>query len=82
MAKKPEDDWIVAAYLIGGYVLGLLAGVAAFIASWWYCIATYGFLIGVSVGWFPAGIVASVTYGIVRFGWPLIVAGGVYLATR
>ena len=39
-----------------------------FVVAWIYCIAEYGFLLGVGLGWLPAGIVAV----IVGLLWPLI----------
>jgi hypothetical protein len=50
-----------------------------FIGSYIYCIAAYGFLLGVGLGWLPSLIVAS----IFCWFWPLyvliILAGGAYL---
>lgn len=45
--------------------------IITFIGCWIYAIATYGFLFGVGLGWFPSAIVAS----IVSFLWPLIILG-------
>jgi hypothetical protein len=42
--------------------------VLVFLGCWIYCIASYGFLLGVGLGWLPSGIVAAV----VSFLWPLI----------
>ena len=39
-----------------------------FIGSWIYCIATYGFLLGVGLGWLPSIIVAVIAGAL----WPLI----------
>jgi len=55
-----------------------------FIGSYIYCIATYGFLLGVGLGWLPSLIVASIFCWL----WPLyvlIIAGGaayLYFASR
>lgn len=45
--------------VVGGlYVLiAYIVGILAFIGCWFYCITQYGFLIGVSIGWFPSAIV-------------------------
>ena len=51
-----------------------------FIAAWIYCIATYGFLVGVSLGWIPAAICASIASAIFYYGWGLI-AGAAVVAT-
>jgi len=39
-----------------------------FLGTWIYCIATYGFLLGVGLGWLPAAIVGVIA-GLL---WPLI----------
>lgn len=39
-----------------------------FVGVWIYCIATYGFLLGVGLGWLPALICAFIA-GLV---WPLL----------
>jgi len=44
-----------------GYWLGYkISWVLIFIGSWIYCIASYGFLLGVGLGWLPSLIVASI----------------------
>lgn len=53
-------------YIGGAYITGFITFVICYI----YCIATYGFLLGVGLGWLPSGIVAR----IVGFLWPLVVA--------
>jgi hypothetical protein len=45
-----------------------ITAVITFIVSWIYCIATYGFLLGVGLGWLPSLIVAVIA-GVL---WPLI----------
>lgn len=57
-----KDDW----YEIGGILFGGLT----FLASWIYCIATYGYLLGVGLGWLPSLIVGA----IVGFLWPLLLS--------
>ena len=52
-------------YIAGAYITGFITFVICYI----YCIATYGFLLGVGLGWLPSGIVAR----IVGFIWPLVV---------
>lgn len=71
-------------YLNIGGVLGAIAGFLAFAASWIYCIATYGFLIGVSVGWIPAAIVGGIVGLAVTLLWgPVLIlcaAGYLYVS--
>ena len=42
--------------------------VISFAVSWLYAITTYGFFLGVGLGWIPSLVIASVT-GLL---WPLI----------
>ena len=39
-----------------------------FVGCWIYCIAVYGFLFGVGLGWLPSAIVAT----LVSLLWPLV----------
>lgn len=48
--------------------IGMLFAIPAFIISYIYCIAIYGFLFGVGLGWLPSFIVAFV----VLWLWPFI----------
>ena len=51
------------------YKLGyIISWVIIFIGCWIYCIAHYGFLWGVGLGWLPSLIVAFV----VSLLWPLL----------
>lgn len=61
----------------------IIAGISAvliFIGSYIYCIATYGFLLGVGLGWLPSAIVALIAFGVVWLLWPLITVGLLVLA--
>lgn len=52
--------------------------IPTFIGSWIWCIASYGFLFGVGLGWLPSIIVAVVAGAL----WPvivLIILGGIAL---
>ncbi len=58
------------------YVVGYwVTTVIIFIGCWIYCIAAYGFLLGVGLGWLPSIITAR----IVALLWPLIALGIVIL---
>ena len=39
------------------------------IAAYIYCIATYGFLFGLGLGWLPSGILAAIVGGLTVFLW-------------
>ena len=50
------------------YFLGRkICTVILFIGAWIYCVATYGFLIGVGLGWLPSIIFAVIA----GYLWPL-----------
>jgi len=51
--------------------IAALVGFVTFLGSWLYCIATYGFLVGVGIGWLPSAITAVVA-GVL---WPVIALG-------
>ncbi len=59
------------AYKVGYWISFFLI----FIGSWIYCIASYGFLIGVGLGWFPSLIAAA----ILSIFWPLLVLAVIIL---
>ena len=61
-----------------GEVVGPLAALAAFAASWVYCIFHYGYLLGVGLGWLPSIVVAILAWIIGRHGWLLALLGGLY----
>ncbi len=54
-------------YQVGAAITGFIV----FIGCYIYCIATYGFLFGVGLGWLPSLIVASIA----AMFWPVIVIG-------
>ena len=56
-------------YCEGLYYLGFcITSLVVFLGCWVYCIAEYGFLLGVGLGWLPSGIVAMIAGAI----WPLL----------
>ena len=56
----------------GWYQIGFaIVGFIAFICVWIYAIASWGFLLGVAFGWFPAMIVAVIVGAL----WPLVLLG-------
>jgi hypothetical protein len=61
IADIAESDW----YGVGAIITFCLV----FVTSWIYCIATYGFLFGVGLGWLPSLIVG----GLAALLWPLLV---------
>ena len=58
------------------YIVGYwISWVIIFIGCYIYAIASYGFLLGVGLGWLPSAIVATV----VGIFWPLIAVGIIVL---
>lgn len=58
---------------------GIIIAALTFIGTWVYCIAAYGFLFGVGLGWLPSAIVAVVAGFAGYLLWPLILLGIVLL---
>lgn len=57
----------------------IIAGVVwvvTFFGCWIYCVATYGFLIGILIGWLPSAIAATVA----ALLWPVIALAALVLA--
>ena len=54
-------------YKIGFWITAAIT----FVGCYLYAIATYGFLLGVGLGWLPSIIVACIA----GFLWPIIAAG-------
>lgn len=74
MAK--EDDL----YFGIGSAIGGLSAAVAFFASWWYCAATYGYLLGFGLGWLPSAILAVIVFFALRALWGLVALFAAYLA--
>jgi hypothetical protein len=70
------------AYAGIGYVFGIIAGVATFIGAWIYCAMSYGFVLGLGLGWFPSAICAGIVGWATVFLWGpallIILALGVF----
>lgn len=59
---------------MGVYKVGYaISFVIVFLGCWIYCVAAYGFLLGVGIGWFPSIIAAA----IVSVFWPFVLIGAV-----
>jgi hypothetical protein len=56
-------------YFEKGNVFGLIVAFITFVSSWIYCIANYGFLFGVGLGWLPSIIVAGLAYLLAALLW-------------
>jgi hypothetical protein len=88
MSDEPTElstkQTVGVAYAGLGALFGITAGVITFIATWIYCVTTYGFVLGVGLGWFPAAICAAVIGWLVAIFWGvallLLVLSGILLA--
>lgn len=72
-------------YLRAGNVFGCIAAFLTFFGAYIYCVATYGFLLGLCLGWLPAAILAALVWLAVLLLWgPMIVGLGllIYFAVR
>lgn len=67
-----SDDW---AYVRIGGALGIIPAFLTFVGSWWYCAATYGFLLGFGLGWLPALLLAGLVELAFMFLWGPALAG-------
>lgn len=56
-------------------VVAAVIAVISFFASWIYCIASYGFLFGLGLGWLPSLFVGAIAFGVGFIAWPLILFG-------
>lgn len=53
------------------YMWGVrIVGGLAFVVAWIYAISTYGFFLGVGLGWIPAGIIGL----LLGYLWPVVAA--------
>lgn len=50
-------------------MIGGIAAALTFIGAYIYCIATYGFLFGLGLGWLPSAILAGIVFGVVMLLW-------------
>lgn len=66
-------------YLALGSMFGILLGLASFVGSWWYCVYTYGYLLGFGLGWLPSAILATIVFLALRYLWALFVTVIIYL---
>lgn len=71
METSPGGRLIGAVYISIACLVGLLT----FVSGWWYAVITWGWFLGLGLGWIPAVFVALIT----GFIWPLIAVGIVLL---
>ena len=59
-------------YITTGKATGLLVGLVSFVVLWSYCVTTYGFWLGVGLGWLPSLIGAFLCGGLTVILWPIV----------
>lgn len=59
-----EDERYSFAYLVVAWIIGVIA----FFAIWIYSFISWGFLIGLAIGWLPA-LIGGFILGII---WPVV----------
>ena len=62
-----------------GWIFAALSGPATLIAVWIYCAVTYGLLLGLSLGWIPALMLALLVAVATIFLWPLAAVAVLYV---
>jgi hypothetical protein len=65
LSQSDEDRW----YWATGDVIGSIGGLIAFV---WICFAainSVGWVVGIALGWIPAGLGALACYLLVRILW-------------
>jgi len=62
-----------------GWIFAALTGPATLLAVWIYCAVTYGFFLGIGLGWIPALILALLVAVATIFLWPLAAVGVLYV---
>ncbi len=58
-------------------VIAFIVGILAFFAIWIYSFFSWGFLIGLAIGWLPA-LIGGLIIGVL---WPLILIGIILFMT-
>jgi hypothetical protein len=74
MSDAPEG-W----FAIAGMIVGWLAAVITFIAVYIAAVGSVGWVIGIALGWIPAGLAAGLAYLLFRYLWWLAAIGVVMI---
>lgn len=70
-SEEKKDAILLIIYYLGVWIFGFII----FIGVWIYAIMTWGFLLGIALGWIPA-IIAAYIGG---FLWPFLLLIGLLL---
>jgi hypothetical protein len=63
-----------------GVVLGVIAGLAAFVGVFAAAVGSAGWVVGIALGWIPAGLAAALAFFTFRYLWWLALILGLGLA--
>lgn len=66
------DRWVWNAYSWIGMLLGGVTALVTFIAVYIAAVGSVGWVIGIALGWIPAGLAAAIAGTLVRWLWPLL----------
>jgi TonB family protein len=72
--------YLMEEYFENGRCCGYFTGAISFLATWWYCAETYGFLWGFGFGWVPSAIIGLIVFVITILVWGIVLYGGIILA--
>lgn len=76
MSESGEDRW----FEMIGNGIGGLGAIIAFFAIYLAAIGSVGWVIGIALGWIPAYLGGMLTFFFLRYLWPLLLLGLLWLA--
>ena len=75
--EQTRYEKFIVWYFTIGYRLGVITGGITFFCSYIWCIAEYGFLFGLGLGWLPSLILAMIVFAASWLLWgPVILFVG------
>lgn len=77
---RERTKTILGHYAVIGVPLGIGAAALTFIGAWAYCVMTYGFLLGMGLGWLPAFFLAAIIGGATFLFWGVAIVCGLVAA--
>jgi hypothetical protein len=70
-----EDSGFERGLTATGMVIGGIASVITFIAVYIAAVGSVGWVIGIALGWIPAGLASALAYVVFRYLWWLMLLG-------
>jgi hypothetical protein len=65
MSIDDDPGW----FAITGFIVGGLAALIAFVAVYIAAVGSVGWVIGIALGWIPAGLAAGLAFVLGRYLW-------------